>query len=168
MRYDAGVAFYSPDASLIKEREGLRSIRFGWERKEEHRRREEEEGKWKTTLTSGSHLSASQSENGRRRVNRAARLVTGRSGWLGLGPVKTGGGARARGEESWAAAGAGPRERAGQKPNELHFSFLFSFPNFQTHFSNDFQIKFEFDLNHSIQNSKCSSMNAQTCSYPYI
>jgi hypothetical protein len=42
------------------------------------------------------------------------------------------------------------------------------FPIFQIHFSIDFQIKFEFDLNHSTQNFKCNSMNAQSCFYPYI
>jgi hypothetical protein len=90
-------------------------------------------------------------------------------------------------ESSWRAAGRlGPRDatRAGrrrglgrglagraqlrEKNGPVEKSFSFSFPIFQIHFSNDFQIKFEFDLNHSIQNSKCSSMNAQSCFYPYI
>jgi hypothetical protein len=65
-----------------------------------------------------------------------------------------------------------PRRRAatelGRNPNEDEFPFLFLFLIFQSHFSNDFQIKFEFDLNHSIQNFKCSSMNAQSCFYTYI
>jgi hypothetical protein len=62
--------------------------------------------------------------------------------------------------ELWAAGG----KRPGKKVN----SFSFSFSNFSKLFSKDFQIKFEFDLNHSIQNFKCSSMNAQSCFYPYI
>jgi hypothetical protein len=70
--------------------------------------------------------------------------------------------------------GAGSKRAAakaaetGRNPDEMNFSSLFLFPIFQSKFSKDFQIKFEFDLNHSIQNFKCSSMNAQSCFYPYI
>jgi hypothetical protein len=46
--------------------------------------------------------------------------------------------------------------------------FLLPFPNFQSHFPKDFESSFEFDLNHSIQKFRCSSMNAQSCFYPYI
>jgi hypothetical protein len=46
--------------------------------------------------------------------------------------------------------------------------FFFPFPIFQSHFLKDFESSFEFNSNHSIQKFKCSSMNAQSCFYPYI
>jgi hypothetical protein len=84
----------------------------------------------------------------------------GRQAAPGLGP-----------RESRAREVSGPRPRqaeTGRNPDEMNFSSLFLFPIFQSKFSKDFQIKFEFDLNHSIQNFKCSSMNAQSCFYTYI
>jgi hypothetical protein len=85
---------------------------------------------------------------------------------------------RARGEEKRALrAGekAGRRWQAeadaGKRAEnriKLIFLFFFLFPVFQNHFPRDFEIHFEFDSNHSIQNFKCISMNAQSCFYPYI
>jgi hypothetical protein len=72
---------------------------------------------------------------------------------------------RARPRERTRGAGrreSGPKLETEEKP------FPFSFPIFQSHFPKDFEIHFEFDANHSIQNFKCSSMNAQSCFYPYI
>jgi hypothetical protein len=61
---------------------------------------------------------------------------------------------------------AGPT--LGRKPQGEKKSFSFSFLIFQSIFQIYFEFPFEFYSNHSIQNFKYSSMNAQTCSYPYI
>jgi hypothetical protein len=52
--------------------------------------------------------------------------------------------------------------------NERKKTFSFSFLIFQSHFPKDFESSFKFESNHSIQKFKCSSMNAQSCFYPYI
>jgi hypothetical protein len=77
---------------------------------------------------------------------------------------------RALGKKAKRATHVGRPRRAelGRKPNEADFPFSFSFLVFQNHFPKDFEIHFEFNSNHSIQNFKCSSMNAQSCFYPYI
>jgi hypothetical protein len=85
---------------------------------------------------------------------------------------------RARGKAArWAGRGGGctlgekrngPRAELGRNRDELIFHFLFLFLIFQCHFSKNFQIQFEFDLNHSTQNFKCRSMNAQSYFYPHI
>jgi hypothetical protein len=62
---------------------------------------------------------------------------------------------------------AGRDERWAENRKKMIFLF-FPFLIFQSQFSKDFQIHFEFDLIHSIQNFKCSSMNAQSCFYTYI
>jgi hypothetical protein len=80
---------------------------------------------------------------------------------------------RARaGKRSWAAetgrCGGLRKENSPKAARRRRIPFLFLFQFFKSIFSIDFQIKFEFDLNHTSQNSKCSSMNAQSCFYPYI
>jgi hypothetical protein len=62
---------------------------------------------------------------------------------------------------------AGPGYWAETEGERNSLSF-FSFPNFQSNFLKDFESSFEFDSNHSIQKFRCSSMNAQSCFYPYI
>jgi hypothetical protein len=76
--------------------------------------------------------------------------------------------AEAAGEGKSGPRALGCEEKQAQNPKETVFSFLYLFLIFQSQFSKDFQIKFEFDLNHTIQNFKCSSMNAQSCFFPYI
>jgi hypothetical protein len=103
----------------------------------------------------------------------------------GLGPRERG---RREGATAWAGSAVGgghgrahrllgcdldgPRRSAraelGQKPNRIGFPSLFIFQIFQSHFPKDFESSFEFESNHSIQKFKCSSMNAQSCFYPYI
>jgi hypothetical protein len=100
-------------------------------------------------------MSAARAEDGR------ARAKTGQQPRLGLGPGERCG-RGGRGKNGPHALG-----REENRP-ESRERIRNPFPIFQIHFSNDFQIKFEFDLNHSIQNFKCSSMNAQSCFYPYI
>jgi hypothetical protein len=150
-----GSRFYSPKASHLRKgrrlscgfesekEEGELAVGKSWRKKK---------GRWKETLTGGSHMSATRRGNGRALAWRAAVA--------GLGPR----GRRGRG------TGPRPRQpkRAENQVNSISLPFFFFFPIFQIHFSNDFQIKFEFNLNHSIQNFKCSSMNAQSCFYPYI
>jgi hypothetical protein len=89
----------------------------------------------------------------------------------GLGPSGMRGkenGPRAAGRDL-----VGPRETAlglswakSRQGRKILFFFLFQF--FQSIFQKDFESSFEFDSNHSIQKFKCSSMNAQSCFYPYI
>jgi hypothetical protein len=75
------------------------------------------------------------------------------------GPIQMTRAWEAGGSERWAAGPKAEREK-----NSLFF-FLFKY--FKA-FSNYFESSFEFESNHSIQKFKCNSMNAQTCSYPYI
>jgi hypothetical protein len=59
----------------------------------------------------------------------------------------------------WAA---GPKARR----NEIFF-FFFLFKYYKA-FLNNFESKFKFESNHSLQKFKCNSMSAPTCFYPYI
>jgi hypothetical protein len=100
----------------------------------------------------GSLLGSAQAKSGEEReVGRALERRAGRAagrelGWAGK-----------RGVRCWA-----------KNRIEEEIPFLFLFPIFQSIFQKDFEFPFEFNSNHSIQKFKCSSMNAQTCSYPYI
>jgi hypothetical protein len=130
------------------------SIRWNKERKSG--RRGEEEG---NPDTCGHGVSVGEVRKARARVSWAS------GGSLGSAQADAG-----KGEETGRA-----RERRAGRTAELgrnrigeEIPFLFLFPLFQSIFQKDFESSFEFDSNHSIQNFKCSSMSAQTCSYPYI
>jgi hypothetical protein len=60
---------------------------------------------------------------------------------------------------------AGRSNRLGQRANGQERwgnPFSFSFPIFQSHFPKDFEFTFVFEVNHSVQKFKCSSMSAQS------
>jgi hypothetical protein len=119
-------------------------------------------GRWKTAADRRvPHVGDFKPKTGGRWSSGRARLTMGRQAAAGLGPRRM----RPAGREGR----NGPRSlgREESRP-ESRERIRNPFPIFQIHFSNDFQIKFEFNLNHSIQNFKCSSMNAQSCFYPYI
>jgi hypothetical protein len=129
--------------------EGRIRRRYFWKEKIRRRLGEEEDG-----LTRGALLSATPQ---RRKALPLASWASGR-----VRP-KAGNDARAgvtgRGEE------VGYRPESEKKGN---FLFLFSFSNITKHFQNNFESKFEFESNHSLQKFKCNNMSAQTCFYPYI
>jgi hypothetical protein len=84
-----------------------------------------------------------------------------------LGQPKRDAGKKGNGPRAWEAGGS-ERWAAGPKAErEKNSLFFFLFKYFKA-FSNYFESSFEFESNHSIQKFKCNSMNAQTCSYPYI
>jgi hypothetical protein len=111
-----------------------------------------------------------------REEKRARELGHGR--WLGSAQERNAGaGGRRETGRRWQAEvdtwkSDGPRalgcKEKRAKIRMKRISLFFLFPVFQNHFPKGFEIHFEFNSNHSIQNFKCSSMNAQLCFYPYI
>jgi hypothetical protein len=66
---------------------------------------------------------------------------------------------------------SGPREKnwaSGPKARRKEIFFFFFLFKYYKAFPNNFESKFEFESNHSLQKFKCNSMSAQTCFYSYI
>jgi hypothetical protein len=123
------------------------------------------------SLTSGAGTSATREKEQRTRGEAgpaAAGWARPRERTRGAGEEKRATRAGEEGGLPLAGRGDGLQKETGQKLKTEENPFSFSFQNFQSHFQKDFEIHFEFDSNHSTQNFKCSSMNAQSCFYPYI